>query len=291
MDQPKVIPTPGVRGGSRGHRGFTLVELLVVIGIIAVLIGILLPVLGRARAAARTVTCAARLRQLATAALLYVHDNKGTLPPCASTTDEVGRYGRPVLLPRGGDVEAQRTIFLRRYLTNDTSKTYVCPELEVSVGYAEGTGYSYRYNKILGGHYDWAKLQVVGKPAHTNAIFLAPWKIVQVKQASMQALFIDAKLEDDGQGPTPANSTFFQDPVVAGLRAGSRYHTPNSVEVVHQRKAIGWNTAANRMAFVGINNVAYCDGSVRGVQVKSDKTPSREWEGVFIEPTQPRPRW
>lgn len=65
---------------SRSKTGFTLVELLVVIGIIAVLIAILLPALNRARAQARTVACLSNLRQLYYAFALYVNDDKGKTP-------------------------------------------------------------------------------------------------------------------------------------------------------------------------------------------------------------------
>src|SRR5687768_8356121 len=68
----------------RTRAGFSLVELLVVCGIIAIVIGILLPALNKARESARRAACLNNVRQLATAALVYVTDNKDYLPEAAS---------------------------------------------------------------------------------------------------------------------------------------------------------------------------------------------------------------
>ena len=115
------------------RRAFTLVELLVVIGIIALLIGILLPTLSRAREASRVVSCLSNVRQLNTIVQLYANDFGGAIPYAWGPDNE--------LVNRR----------LRLYMSDDaanggTTRVYHCPSLRVPLAddfsstYAVNTG-------------------------------------------------------------------------------------------------------------------------------------------------------
>lgn len=124
------------------RRGFTLIELLVVIAIIAILAAILFPVFARAREAARATSCKNNLKQLGTAAMMYVQDYDETYFP------------RFTQAPGGPQIwwintPGQATL-LDPYVKN-TQVSY-CPSEKARIGYG--------YNVILiGGNISQAALQ------------------------------------------------------------------------------------------------------------------------------------
>jgi prepilin-type N-terminal cleavage/methylation domain-containing protein len=142
----------GLRGTfrSRNKSGFTLVELLIVIGIIAILIGVVMPVFAKARVASRRVACRAQLADIGRFFQMYLNDSKGKLP-CIQTMPSV----QPALPPVDGK---PATEVLAPYVKLST-RVWHCPADQITqetpnapLGFDEyfkREGLSYLYNAPL----------------------------------------------------------------------------------------------------------------------------------------------
>lgn len=106
-------------------RAFTLVEMLIVLGIVSVLIGILLPTVTRARAHSRQLKCMTQMRQLATATLAYAVDHHSELP--YQPKDAVIDFLAPKVLQDTHPHSRSVLAYLVPYLNND-ARLLVCPD-------------------------------------------------------------------------------------------------------------------------------------------------------------------
>jgi prepilin-type N-terminal cleavage/methylation domain-containing protein len=111
-----------------GRRGFSLIELLVVISIVAVLAALLLPAINLVKAGSRRQQCSSNLRQVGLAVLVYADDNSGTFPMYNNSSC----YGWPYIFGDWGTgAWGGYTNFYRDYLPAQR-QVYFCPEARLA---------------------------------------------------------------------------------------------------------------------------------------------------------------
>jgi len=145
--------------------GFTLVELLVVLGIIAVLTAILFPVFLRARESARQATCTAHMQQLYQAAKMYSDDHDRTIVP--ARIDQPGTGNRGITW----------CVILQPYIKND--KILTCPsdpdptatDQSTCLPHSYGINYLLSFNARYGPYPFVASYSFVQRPADTVLFF------------------------------------------------------------------------------------------------------------------------
>ena len=207
-----------LRGQGRG--GFTLMELLVVIAVIAILAGLLIPAVMKAKKTATQVMCISNLNQLGTAFQMYVHDNRETFPSPASmqafkTVDEDWIWWQ-----QDRDIGESAIV---PYIERFEKKLFTCPvhkEARDLQGrkVVRGDPYRYSYSFTSYGLVDESNPGMATLITQEDQVYR--FRRSEVRRPSRKAMLVEEHVRylDDGRW-VPGNPEFPEQGVLEGMRA------------------------------------------------------------------------
>jgi prepilin-type N-terminal cleavage/methylation domain-containing protein/prepilin-type processing-associated H-X9-DG protein len=208
------VSTQGPLSLAHPYVAFTLIELLVVIAIIAILAGLLLPSMARAKGKAYNIACVNQLRQLGIATRLYSEDNNNRLPSAEILPTQPIDPLKP--LPRICDVLAP---YAGKAVGTNNATVFKCPTDKEGLFAAEGS--SYEWNADLNGHrIDETRSARLIKVEVINGVVIENTNMVLRFPPETTPLFLDYE-EFHPRPPKPGKNVVFMDGHVAPLEAPS----------------------------------------------------------------------
>lgn len=260
-----------------GHRAFTLIELLVAIGVVALLLGVLVPALAGARGRAQSIMCMSNLRQLGAGWAMYAGEWDGLAMPLAYT-NPIQLNGGPAIYWWGtndaGDVDHEAG-FIAPYLEAALREgsVFECPAQPWGSYEPQGAANSITSTYGYNGYY----LSPAATPGWANFIGKRPWqRIASVRRPSDVFLFADTLLAGD----PPSNNALLDPPMLYfGSAAGWQPNAYPTTCFRHAGAAVGGHADGSARAHnASPHDLVHPEGGIGSVGDDPGRHYIPDWE-------------